>query len=109
MYNAVRTVIQPCPVRDIPVGRLDILPADVIEGTDNFPLVIQTDIAIAALNIIVDQILRWPVGRSPLVGITMLRHVIPGESIDLHHPVKILLCGISDHHKIIFSFLTFGG
>ena len=88
--DAVRTVIEPCTIRDDPVDRLDIFSVNKEKSTDDLSFIIDADITVSAPDVTMDQFLRRPVGRPPLVGVPMLRHEPPRETVNLHHPVKIL-------------------
>ena len=98
VYNAVGTVVEPRAVRDLAISRLNILPMDEEERADDLPGIIDADEAVAILYVAVDQRLRRPVRRPPLIGIPVLRHVFSCKALNLHHPVKILLCCMSDVH-----------
>ena len=91
VHNAVGTGIPPGPVRDLPVGGLDVRPLGKKEGADDPARIAETDIAAAFPDILTDQGLRRPAGRPPLIRIAVGSHEGAGKGVDLHHPGYILL------------------
>jgi hypothetical protein len=92
VHDAVGTVIKPAAVRDYCVCRLDIFSLVEEEGSDYRPVVIDTDIAVPALDVLLDQFLRRPAGTPPLVRVSVLGHKPSCKAVQFHYAGKILLC-----------------
>ena len=76
----------------------DIIACDIIKRAGHPSALINTDIAVPGLYILPDQ-RRWrPVCRSPLIGISVLTHKLPGNTIYFHYPLKIFFFRFSDFH-----------
>ena len=100
VHDAVGAAVQPGAVRDLPVGGLDVFPADIIEIPLDCPFFVGTDVTVSLFDVVMDQRLRRPVRRSPLVGVSCLRHEFSRMGIDLHDPVKVCFRSFSYLHDL---------
>ena len=105
--DSVRAVINPLSVCYLQICRLNVFSLDKKECARDITVVIHTNITVSIPDIIADQLLRRPVGRSPCSAINLLAeaYITIILSVSFSVDLRIIICSFPPvFHKQIRLF-----